>query len=84
MLKLGRVTKFRMLFLVLVFVFNFNVFKFSVAILEKGLFLSFLSLLYEYGAPLGDPLGHRSSAVKMVVITIVITIKQTQTNFLFS
>ena len=38
MLKLGRVTKFKMLFLVLVFVFNFDLFKFSAAILEKGLF----------------------------------------------
>ena len=37
MMKLGRVTKFKMLFLVLVFVFNFDLFKFSVAILEKGL-----------------------------------------------
>ena len=37
MLKLGRVTKVRMLFLVLVFVFNFDLFKFSAAILEKGL-----------------------------------------------
>ena len=37
MLKLGRGTKFKMLFLVLVFVFNFDVFKFSAAILEKGL-----------------------------------------------
>ena len=38
MLKLGRVTKFKMLFLVLVFVINFDIFKFSAAILEKGLF----------------------------------------------
>ena len=38
MLKLGRVTKVRMLFLVLVFAFNFDLFKFSAAILEKGLF----------------------------------------------
>ena len=38
MLKLGRVTKVKMLFLVLVFVFNFDLFKFSAAILEKGLF----------------------------------------------
>ena len=38
MLKLDRVTKFKMLFLVLVFVFNFDVPKFSAAILEKGLF----------------------------------------------
>ena len=37
MLKLGRVTKFKILFLVLVFVFNFDLFKFSAAILEKGL-----------------------------------------------
>ena len=37
MLKLGRVTKVRMLFLVLVFVFNFDLFKFSAAILKKGL-----------------------------------------------
>ena len=37
MLNLGRVTKVRMLFLVLVFVFNFDLFKFSAAILEKGL-----------------------------------------------
>ena len=40
MLKLGRVTKVKVLFRVLVFVFNFD-FKFSAAILEKGLFLSF-------------------------------------------
>ena len=39
MLKLGRVTKVKMLFLVLVFVFNFDLFKFSAAILEKGLLL---------------------------------------------
>ena len=38
LLKLGRVTKFKMLFLVLVFVFNFDLFKFLAAILEKGLF----------------------------------------------
>ena len=39
MLKLGRVTKFKMLFLVLVFVYNFDLFKFSAAILEKGLLI---------------------------------------------
>ena len=38
MLKLGRVTKVKVLFLVLVFVFNLDLFKFSAAILEKGLF----------------------------------------------
>ena len=37
MLKLGRVTKVKVLFLVLVFVFNFDLFEFSAAILEKGL-----------------------------------------------
>ena len=40
MLKLGRVTKFKMLFLVLVFVFNFYLFKFLAAIFEKGLLAS--------------------------------------------
>ena len=40
MLKLGRRTKVEVLFLVLVFVFNFDLFKFSAAILEKGLLLS--------------------------------------------
>ena len=44
MLKLGRVTKFKMLFLVLVFVFNFDLFKFSAAILEKGLLAPFYRL----------------------------------------
>ena len=39
MLKLGRFTKVKVLFLVLVFVFNFDLFKFSAAILEKGLLL---------------------------------------------
>ena len=37
MLKLGRVTKVKALFVVPVFVFNFDLFKFSAAILEKGL-----------------------------------------------
>ena len=37
MLKLGRVTEVKVLFLVLVFVFNFDLFNFSAAILEKGL-----------------------------------------------
>ena len=40
MLKLGRVTKDKVLYLVLVFVFNFDLFKFSAAILEKGLLLT--------------------------------------------
>ena len=39
MLKLCRVTKVKVLFLVLVNVFNFNLFEFSAAILEKGLFV---------------------------------------------
>ena len=37
MLKLCRVTKVKVFFLVLVYVFNFNLFEFSAAILEKGL-----------------------------------------------
>ena len=40
MLKRGRVTKVKVLFLVLVYVFNNDLFEFSAAILEKGLFLS--------------------------------------------
>ena len=38
MLKLCRVTKVKVLFPVLVYVFNFDLFKFSAAILEKGLY----------------------------------------------
>ena len=36
MLKLGRVTKVKVLFQVLVYILNFNLFEFSAAILEKG------------------------------------------------
>ena len=39
MLKLGRVTKVKVLFLVLVHVFNFDLFEFSAAILEKGILI---------------------------------------------
>ena len=39
MLKLGWVTKVKMLFQVLVFVFNFDLFEISAAILEKGLWV---------------------------------------------
>ena len=39
MLKLCRVTKVNVFFLVLVYVFNFSLFEFSAAILEKGLLL---------------------------------------------
>ena len=48
MLKLGRVTKVKMLFLVLVLVFNFNLFKFSAAIFEKGLFTISTKLIKPY------------------------------------
>ena len=37
MLKLCRVTKVKVFFLVLVHILNFNLFEFSAAILEKGL-----------------------------------------------
>ena len=40
MLKLCRVTKVRVFFLVLVYVFNFDLSEFSAAILEKGLLLN--------------------------------------------
>ena len=38
MLKLCMVTKVKVFFLVLVYVCNFDLFEFSAAILEKGLF----------------------------------------------
>ena len=37
MLKLGMVTKVKVLLLLLAYVFNIDLFEFSVAILEKGL-----------------------------------------------
>ena len=40
MLKLCRVTKVKLLFLVVVNVFNLNLFKFLSAILERGLLIS--------------------------------------------
>ena len=43
MLKLCRVTKVKVLFLVLEYVFNFNLFEFSAAILEKSLFVFSIS-----------------------------------------
>ena len=49
MLKLGMVTKVKVLFLVLVLVFKFDLFKFSAAILEKGLLVT--QLLPEKRAP---------------------------------
>ena len=42
MLKLCRVTKEKVLFLVLVYVFNLNLFEFPAAILEKGLLTPFV------------------------------------------
>ena len=42
MLKLCRVTKVKVLFLVLVYVFDFNLIEFSAAILEKGLLRDWL------------------------------------------
>ena len=38
MLKLGRVTKVKVFFQVLLYGFNVDLFEFSAAILEKGLF----------------------------------------------
>ena len=38
MMKLCKVTKVKVLVLVLVYVFHFDLFEFSAAILEKGLF----------------------------------------------
>ena len=56
MLKLGRVTKVKVLFLVVVFVFHFDLFKFSAAILEKGL----LHAEQAYWGKSGDPAGDTS------------------------
>ena len=47
MLKLGRVTKVKVLFLVLVYVFNFDLFEFSAAILEKGLLALYIGMPLE-------------------------------------
>ena len=46
MLKLGRVTKVKVFFLVLVFVVNFDLSKCSAAILEKGLLEVIFSMQY--------------------------------------
>ena len=48
MLQLGRVTKVKVLFLVLVYVFNFDLFEFSAAILEKGLLFKSQNERYFY------------------------------------
>ena len=42
MLKLCRVTKVEVSFLVLVYVFDFDLFEFSAAILEEGLFFDWI------------------------------------------
>ena len=60
MLKLGRVTKVKVLFLVLVFVFNFDLFKFSAAILEKGLFKKIVELVSKSAWLNGKASGHES------------------------
>ena len=52
MLKLCRVAKVKVFFLVLVYVFNFDLFEFLVAILEKGLVVenkSFLKSIHNRG-----------------------------------
>ena len=40
MLKLCRVTKVKVFFLVLVYIYNFDLFDFSASILEKGLLVA--------------------------------------------
>ena len=52
MLKLYRVTKVNVFFQVLVYVFNFDLFKFSAAILEKGLFSFFAPFFSFHTLPL--------------------------------
>ena len=51
MLKLGRVTKVKVFFLVLVFIFNIDLFKFSATILEKGLFCQCVKLTQNRWSP---------------------------------
>ena len=70
MLKVGRVTKVKVLFLVLVFVFNFDLFKFSAAgegsiLLCIDSFTSFVLLLNKiiFG-------GSQSTAIKATAHTI--------------
>ena len=46
MLKLCRVTKLKVFFPVLVYAFNFDLFEFSAAILEKGLFAKIQKISY--------------------------------------
>ena len=50
MLKLGRVTKVKVFFLLLVYVFNYDLFEFFAAILEKGLIhgLLFFSIVVQH------------------------------------
>ena len=47
MLKLCRVTKVKVFFLVLVYVFNFDLFEFSAGILSKGL-LQYFKRIYNW------------------------------------
>ena len=63
--KLGRVTKFKMLFLVVVFVFNFDLLTFSAAILEKGL-LSSYCLLTNHINPRGSDCRSNKASVSWV------------------
>ena len=60
MLKLCRVTKVKVLFLMLIYIFNFNLFEFSAAILKKGLFSAYVqhAMYTEYSL---DFLGKQNS-----------------------
>ena len=69
MLKLYRVTKVKVLFLVIVYVFNFNLFKFSAVILEKGLFPRVFSLLF-----LSDYESELVSYVNLLVVVVVVAV----------
>ena len=57
MLKLGRVTKVKVFFLVQVYVFSFDLFEFSAAILEKGLLQKLVSPVCEHNALMWCRLG---------------------------
>ena len=66
MLKLGRVTKVKVLFLVLVFVFNFDVYKFLAAILEKGLLLGIDGIVL--------PIRKKLIGSQVVFLTMILTL----------
>ena len=70
MLKLGRVTKVKVLFLVLVLVFNFDLFKFLATILEKGLLVDMPQNRYmKYVSRVEMTVSQRTRSVQKLVLS---------------